>query len=572
MSIMNYLRAASIGGWIKDLVIDKSASYTYAINKRLDAKANDLQTLAGAVPLTTLGSETLPESPTLTADEIAEVQEYARPPRIDPDHIWAGAFIETFGFDGFDLPSTKVTYSTGDHDVNVRTEKARFTGNKLSPLLAFIMFLGLPSRVVVVNKEGNPRIDPKQLLRNLFGGWDNPARNQDTRKAAAKKNWWNRAFIPVKIIIAVVHLALWIPKLALNVLKTPFLFFPLVITSYLGKLNGYLAYRTEANWVKPGALNNLAAVFILAPATAIVGLLHNPFRFVPLITRAFFAPEQSARLAWTFGKAIKGHPYIGLIVGTIAVLMSIALSTALWIIAFPVIITLAVKEIPALTPLLNSIAQLPIVASSVTFISGKFALVVGSLPAAFTSAAASLASLVGLTLTAPAVAVGATVAAVSAPTAIIGSRSADELSNSFARWQKGGILAWVYSAFTKINNMIVGSKGKKGYVPLPDNDDNSPRKDGTDKEDGNKGTATNKDAEPEVVSSPEARRRAAELANAKKDAGTSDEEALRKGKTAAETPNSGSKSPEAGKKSTAAEGHEEEDLVSRDSAKGLGKE
>ncbi len=569
MAIINHIRLASIGGWLKDLVLDKTVSYTYARQMKLAEKATKLQTL-----LTNPGEDeaTVPVGPvTLSSDDLTELHEYARPPTVDTDHIWAGAFARTFPFHGLDLPTARVTFSTGDSKDGVKT---RFTGDKLHPFLIFVMLSGFPSRVLVVDSQGNPKIDWRQFLKDIIGGWDNPATgpNANTiKRETKKKNWWNRFLLPVKIVIAAVHLAIFIPKLLFNVVKLVTEFLPLVITSYLGKLNGYLAYKTVDNLYSKGILPKLGALFILGPLTVIVAAIHNPFRIISLVGSALTAPETTARDAWTFGNSFKKRPYLGLFVGTIFVLMSIALSTTLWIIAFPVLITLATTHIPALVPYMTSISQLPIVATSLTAIKGGFALAVGSLPAAFTSAAAWLASLVGLSLTAPAVAVGATVAAVGIPTGIIGSRAADELSNSWARWQKGGILQWVFSFFTKIHAMLLGSKRKlKGgeYEPLPNTPDEELGAIGGKK-------VPSREPSPTVTpeSSPGAIRRAEELALANKGADEAGVTSDNKGKTAGKPPEAGSTTtppPIGGKPATDPRVEDEDDnLVDINSVKGM---
>lgn len=74
-------------------------------------------------------------------------------------------------------------------------------------------------------------------------------------------------------------------------------------------------------------------------------------------------------------------------------------------------------------------------ASSLTFVQGTFALVVGSLPAAFGAAATAVTGALGITMSATVLAVSATIAVIAAPVTTIASRIADELSNAWARWK-----------------------------------------------------------------------------------------------------------------------------------------
>lgn len=464
MPILNTIRPVSLGGFLKNLLIDKTITRTMGYLSDKDKLANRIAVLT-TQPQND-GSEKGDHYAQSDADLKTDLKHDR--PRIDTDHPWAGAFIETYGFHGLDLPSGEFTYS---YDRRVkkagRPVDVKIEGSKLPPLLAFVIFLGLPSRVLNVTAEGQLRFDAKQFWHNLIGGWDRREGTKKDMKFAAKKNWWNRALIPVKAVIFAYYLATFPLKLAFNIVKFFGLMLPLVIKTYAGVLTGYLFHKSSKNFAAAGVLNKFAG-FIIGVLSLPVFAFHTAVRVISLVSRALFTPETSARLGWGEGRAVK-NSFFSILFGTIGGLLSVALTTALLIILLPLAINTAVIMFPSLLPLMTALAAQPVIAASLVAIKGGFALAIGSLPAAFTSAATWLASLVGLTLTSQAVAVGATLAAIATTPLIIGSRIADELSNSWARWQRGGIINWVVSGLFVTARGITSlfSAPKGDYKPLP---------------------------------------------------------------------------------------------------------
>lgn len=435
-SILNYMRTTSVLGWAKDLIFDKAITYTMKRQEYLEQFADKKVLLLpvksdAGVSGQDIRKKNLPNY--LKSSDGANV----RAPRVDTDHIWSGSFIETYGIDGLDLPSARITHDSGDKSIRNRKENARFEGSQLPAFLYFIMFLGLPSRVLF-DKSGKINYSWQQFWHALIGGWDST--HDEIKNLAKKKNWWNRFFlvVPFKELIAVYYIVTTIfIKLPINIIKFPAVMLPLVIKSYTAVLTGWLTYKSTSNLTSPGVFTKLAGV-ALGLISVITFAVNTAVRLATVVLRAFFAPETNARLFWREGLTIENKP-LAFIVALVGVLASIALTTALWIIAFPVIITIATNLFPFLVPVMASLSQLPIIATSLVAIKGGFALAVGSLPAAFTSAAAWLAGLAGLSLTTPAVAVGATVAAFAAPVFIIGGRIAGELGNAWSKWQTGSI-------------------------------------------------------------------------------------------------------------------------------------
>lgn len=486
MSILNYIKPVSLLSWAKEQIIDKTITYTIARQQLLDKIRQGKTTLAAKE-----GTKKIKVNKQSIEIELKENLKVPAP-HIDTDHIWYGAFVETYGIHGLDLPSGRVTYSYGDTLVNengvpYENPKAQFTADDLPRSLMLVMFLGLPTRVLSVDNNGKLSFNLRQFWHNLAGGWDRPAKT-DPQKAAATKNLYNRIFLfPFKIIIAAYYTATFFIKFPFNVIKFFGLMLPLVMKNSMGKFTGYLAAKSGKQFGKAGFFHKVAG-FFLGLFSIVAFTVHAAIRIFTLAARAFFTPVTSAQFAWGEGRAINkfsdsskkgyGSLTIGALIGLTGVAMSLALSITLWSIAVPLAITMTVAVFPSLVPVVTSLSQIPLIAAGLTSIKGGFALAVGSLPAAFASAATWLASLVGLTLTAPAIAVGVPVAVftigLGTPTAYV----ADLLSNSWARWQKGGLLTWLLSAVIRSGKSgakddehkpLLGSEKKenKDEQPLP---------------------------------------------------------------------------------------------------------
>ena len=158
----------------------------------------------------------------------------------------------------------------------------------------------------------------------------------------------------------------------------------------------------------------------------LLGAIHYAARIVALLGTALTSPEKSARMAWEYGRALNSKVF-GTLLGILGAAISVALTTVLWIVLLPLMISEILVLIPQLGTVLAAISQWSVVASSLTFIQGTFALVAGSLPAAFATAASAVTAALGLTVSATTLAVATTVAVIAAPVTTIGSRIADEL-------------------------------------------------------------------------------------------------------------------------------------------------
>ena len=386
-----------------------------------------------------------------STEEEAIVLDETVKPYVDPSHVFSGAFLKTFGLDGYVSPTTEYVNALGE------TGKAEAEDGSLPLVLVLPALLGLPNRL------GDTW---KQYIRNLFGGWDSiiahsngPSEviavstqgDSDEALTAPPKRFsfnftgkrlWNVLALPVKLLVILPLKIIGIPfKIALNVVKLVTEFLPEVILNYTGMAMGYFVGKiNEATALGKVSSRQypfwqvLAAYFVLSIPIAVLGAIHYAARIFALIGTAVTSPEKSARSAWEYGRALNSK-FFGVVFGTLGATLSIALTTVMWIVLFPLMVSEILVLIPQLVPLLTAISHWPIVASSLTFVQGTFALVVGSLPAAFAAAATAVTGALGIAVSATVLAVAVTIAVIAAPVTTIASRIADELSNIWARWK-----------------------------------------------------------------------------------------------------------------------------------------
>ena len=358
-------------------------------------------------------------------------------PYVNPSHIFQGAFLKTFGFDGYESTSTELVDARGKQ-YSYDTAHAGGSFPTVPFSLAFWTFLGFPTRLNgraqsdfgVERTKAN--LGFREIVRNLVGGWDSliDAKGKWTFQG---KRLWNVILLPIKLVIFAVKLATFPLKLALNVLKLVTEFLPEVIMNYSGLLLGALSgallrNHYEANSmprkVVYGALAFLG-VLILAP-------IHYAARLAALVGTALTSPEKSARMAWNYGRALNSR--WGYVFGFLGAALSVMLTATLWAITFPLVFAKVLILFPALAPIVTSIAQWPIVASTLAYINGAATLVAGTVPAAFSLAASALSTAFGVTVSAMTLAVATTLAIIVAPVATIASRVMDGLSNLWTYW------------------------------------------------------------------------------------------------------------------------------------------
>ena len=370
-------------------------------------------------------------------------------PYVHPTHILQGAFLKTFGFDGYESSSTELVDGRGkQHSYdNYNINSSKYPTVPFS--LAIMTFLGFPTRLNGRAEhhvsETKANLGLREIIRNLFGGWN--SLNNGLSKSAQTWHWWahwknytfegkrlwNIIFFPIKLVIFAVKLVTLPLKFALNVLKLVTEFLPEVILNYSGDWFG----RASSSLLKlhyehaPLLLKVIKGIG-LALAFLITAPIHYAARLLVLVGTAATSPEKSARMAWNYGRALNSR--FGYIFGFIGAAISIALTATLWAIAFPLVFAKALVLFPSLAPLVTSIAQWPIIAKTLAYINGAATLVAGTVPAAFSLAATAISTAFGVTVSAMTLAVATTLAIIVAPVASIASRVMDGLSNVWTKW------------------------------------------------------------------------------------------------------------------------------------------
>ena len=327
-------------------------------------------------------------------------------------------------------------------------------------------FLGFPTRL----HGGYANLGVREIVRNLFGGWDSLISDPLTEDAGSwtfrGKRLWNVLLLPIKFVIFAIKL-LTIPlKFMLNVLKLFSEFLPEVILNYSGFLFGrvsssflILHYSNEGPGFKIVVGIITALIFIVTTP------IHYAARLLALVGTALTSPEKSARMAWNYGRALNSR--WGYVFAFIGAALSVTLSATLWAIALPFVFAEALVLIPALGPIVAGIAQWPIVVSTLTYINGAATLVAGTLPAAFSLAATALSSAFGVAVTATTLAVATTVAFIVAPVASIVSRILDVLSNAWTKWgadaplliKDEGLDMFQVSGLQSVVTAVIGNSG-----------------------------------------------------------------------------------------------------------------
>jgi hypothetical protein len=426
---------------------------------------------------------------TVVGADNSEVPLTTLKPHVNQQHIILGSFLKTYGFDGYEVTSNTLTSAEG--------VKFKYGIKSIAPSLALATFFGLPTRL---QNEGQAEYTWRQFVRNLFGGWDAitlkkhlvdvPVTKKENElepvallgsvitddslssepeiKKVEKNDWastlrgkrlWNLLLlVPFKLVIAAFKLVSIPFKFALNVVKIFTEFLPEVVLNYSGYWAGHAARLITSKQLAPTIIGLLAAIVVFP--------VHYTARIVALLGTALTSPEKSARMAWEYSRALNSR-VLGTILGAIGATMSIAISALLWVVFLPFVVGEVLVLFPQLIPVLTAISRLPIVASSLTLVTGTFGLVAGSLPAAFSAAATSIATFLGISVSATVLAVSATTAVVAAPVTTIASRLADELSNAWARWTSEMTLQVATQQAVKQIAAAVPKRGREASASHP---------------------------------------------------------------------------------------------------------
>ncbi len=358
-------------------------------------------------------------------------------------------FVETYEFEGLHLSDAK--YTAGDGLEN------DYLDDKLPSSMIIWTLLGLPNRpqwlsYISLGLEHNLMT----ILKNMFGGDIHP----DRRYYGGKLGDGYQALYIVSLVLEllIIKPLIFLIKFVEVFFKIPlivFKFFTEYAPSFLKNVTGTLIGQTTKNIALTTELYNKSEIsgyslvggyFVFGIATLILAPIHYATRFATIAGAAFTSPLKSAKAAWALGSSFVIHEKLGafnyipvVLMGTIFLAASIALSSALWAIALPLAFTGLTSVFPALNGVINGLLASPLVASSWATINTAIASAWSylGLTAVFAYASSALAtSIFGIHIAASTLAVGVAAGLVAAPTAIFAGRFAEAFSNGWARLNK----------------------------------------------------------------------------------------------------------------------------------------
>lgn len=465
LELMQYLNPSD---WITRVLLDPSITSSYNEPEFQDeveslsdnANTAHLSVASRGKEVAQLLSE--PDEP-IVAEEERELPPLM--PRIKAylAYVAKKVFVETYEFEGLHLSDS--TYTAGDG-------LEEYLGDELPLSMIIWTLLGVPNRpqwlsYISLGLEHNPWT----LLKNMFGGDVHPAINHYRGPDKEEVSVGFRVLllasllIEVFIIKPVIFLIKFIEiffKIPLNAFKFLTEYVPSFIKNVAGTLIGQttknIALTTEL--YKKGELSFYAAFggyLVFGIATVILAPIHYAARFVTIAGAAFTSPLKSAKAAWALGSSFIIHEKLGnfnyipaVLMGTIFLAASIALSSALWAIALPLVFTGLTSVFPALNGVINGLLASPLVASSWATINTAIASAWSylGLTTVFAYASSALAaSILGIHIAASTLAVGVAAGLVAAPTAIFGGRFAEAFSNGWARLNQMSFKAAFFPVF-----------------------------------------------------------------------------------------------------------------------------
>lgn len=455
---MNYLTPKE---WITRVLLDPSITSSYAESEFQDSTGKVLQSKTNAQHLSVASSDNehdalleKPDSPSQSPSDDAEMRPLL--PRIKAclTYLAKKVFVETYEFDGLHLSDAKYTRADG--------KKIKYPGDELPLSMIIWTFLGFPTRPQFwkERRRNQQNLGVKgfglihnisTILRNMFGGSPHPD-NQTIRAFGTGVDLLLliglviEAFI-IKPIIFLIKFAEVFFKIPLNIIK----FGTEYIPSFLKNITGTLVGQLAKNWNFTTELYNkgqlqlpsaLGGYLVFGSAIVLLTPIHYAIRIATIILTAFTSPLKNAKAAWNLGaslmisNSIGNYNYISVIlVGSLFLAASIALSAALWAIAFPLIFTGLTTLIPVLNTAINALMATPLIASTFTSINAAItsAWAYLGLTSAFAYVSNALALSMGIHIGASNLAFGVTAGLVAAPTAIFAARIAAAFSNGWAR-------------------------------------------------------------------------------------------------------------------------------------------
>ncbi len=327
---------------------------------------------------------------------------------------------------------------------------------------AIASFLGVPNRFHQLGTDGQLVFNGWTILRN-YTGMKRPlfekAKSESDytlripglgkyKYVGGEYGLWQTLALPIKLGIGLpLKLALTVVNFAVNIVKLATEFVPSLIVNGSAKVIRSLADAIADTW-KPVTKaqkerRRLTRFGIYASASiliAVLGAVHYVGRVALLLGTAFTSPAKLVRDAWDFAHQLtiknsrgeineKATAILRKVAGVFGIVLSAALTVALWAVALPFGIAALVKYVPQFMVAVNWVLATPFIAPALAYVNGALT-VVGGYLSVFLPLANALAVSAGLQMTAAVFAVGVSIGSIAAVVANI----ATPIVNAIGNW------------------------------------------------------------------------------------------------------------------------------------------
>jgi uncharacterized protein (DUF2062 family) len=383
------------------------------------------------------------------------------------------AFLEVYGFHGFDYT---------EHHATTATDNGPYEGEKLSFILVFFSFLGLPTRPSHLDRHDSPLDDqfsicrteqkpiysPKlsllQVARNFIGGWV-PIREHGEWVWTEKKRWQIVA-LPVKIGIILPLNIIGVPfQFALNLIKIITELSPSLIVdaAKMAYKELHKIAKIVYSYEKLGYLSIIPAL-LLGVAALAVKVIILALNVIKKLGIAFSSPEKSAKMAFVYGRKFilrsrnkESVDDFAFAMGVFLAFVSILTSAILWSIFLPVALGAIGSYIPAVLQVVNTVLHLPLISSCYALVHAGL-LHLGTLLSTASTLGGTIMTLagwIGVQFSIEFMLVCSTFALLMTPICAILARVVDDLSNRWHQWDsKTGILSSFFAIFSSKGQRI----------------------------------------------------------------------------------------------------------------------
>jgi len=254
-------------------------------------------------------------------------------------------------------------------------------------------------------------------------------------------------FTLTKFLILIVSTVLVPVKIVFNVVKFVAQFLPSFLVHITGSMLGFsaanLVETLESKYLNAG--KKIGGFVLFTIAMILSAAVHFPLRLAAYIARAATSPLKNAELAWAFGAMFKiqGWPklssVLSKVMGTIALAISLAVTSIVWAIALPFTIAAVSTWIPGASTALNAVLAYPVVANVLTAVNGAVTaawsfLGLSSVVSTVATAAVSVGAFLGVQISTGTVILAATAGLIAAPVATFAASSVQAFSQAWVRW------------------------------------------------------------------------------------------------------------------------------------------